>query len=93
MTRRNLALALCLTAALSACTMAEAPAVLPDENACGASGLQGLVGQPASVLASMTFAMPMRVIRPGMAVTMDYSPARLNVAVDDAGKITRVSCG
>lgn len=78
--------------AVTACTI-DAPAALPEADACGASGLQGLVGQPASVLASMTFAMPVRVIRPGMPVTTDYIPARLNIALDEAGKIRRVTCG
>jgi hypothetical protein len=66
---------------------------LPDEDACGASGLQGLIGQPRSVLAAMTLPAPTRVIEPGMAVTMDYSPARLNIELDEAGTIIRVACG
>jgi len=63
------------------------------ENACGAAGLQTLLGQPASVLETMRFANPVRVIRPGMAVTMDFNPARLNIEVDAAEEITRISCG
>lgn len=66
---------------------------LPPDDACGASGLQDLVGQSTSVLAAMTFPAPMRVIKPGMAVTMDYSPERLNLDVDAAEIITRVYCG
>lgn len=65
----------------------------PGPAACGASGLQGLVGQPDSVLAAMTFKGPVRVIPPGTAVTMDYSAERLNIATDGTGRITRVSCG
>ena len=66
---------------------------LATENACGADDLQGLVGQKASVLATMRFSQVVRVIKPGMAVTMDFSPARLNVEVDEVEVITRVSCG
>jgi len=69
------------------------PADPPMENACGAAGLQTLLGQPSSVLETMRFSNTVRVIRPGMAVTMDYIAKRLNIEVDDAGTITRVSCG
>lgn len=69
------------------------PAQEPAADACGASGLQGLVGQPASTLDTMRFAQRMRVIRPGQAVTMDYSAERLNIAVDGAERISRVYCG
>lgn len=83
-----------LAVALAGC-VTEGPdgGALPDGDACGASALQGLIGQPRSVLAAMTLPEPTRVIEPGMAVTMDYSPARLNIELDDAGRITRVACG
>lgn len=84
-------IALMLAPALAACVMPEPDDPLAD--ACGASALQGLVGQPAQVLAAMTFAQPLRVIRPGQPVTMDYSPARLNIEIDASEKISRVSCG
>ena len=63
------------------------------EDACGAAGLQGLVGQDESALAGMRFKGPMRLIRPGMAVTMDYSAERLNITLHDAGRIESVTCG
>jgi len=34
-----------------------------------------------------------RVIRPGMAVTMDYVPERLNIDIDAAEVISGVRCG
>ncbi len=34
-----------------------------------------------------------RVIRPGEAVTKDFRPDRLNVELDEEGKVTRVYCG
>ena len=94
--RAGLALALFLT--VPACVPAGPPPVepmppLPGADACGASGLQGLVGQPESVLQTMRFSQPLRIIRPGMAVTMDYSPNRLNIELDAAGTIIRVHCG
>lgn len=60
---------------------------------CGAADLQDLVGQPESVLQTMRFAGPVRVIHPGQAVTMDFSPARLNIIIDEQGKIAEVRCG
>jgi hypothetical protein len=60
---------------------------------CGAAGLQGLIGQSRNVLAAMTFPAGTRVITPGMAITRDYRPARLNIDVDANGEITRLWCG
>lgn len=73
----------------------EGPVIDPlaTENACGAEDLQGLVGQKASVLQTMRFSQVVRVIEPGMAVTMDFSATRLNIEVDEEGVISRVSCG
>lgn len=86
---------LCLS--FAACVPAAPPVQpLPDDgmaDACGATGLQGLVGQPEGVLETMRFSQTLRVIRPGMAVTMDYSPFRLNILTDAAGRIERVYCG
>ncbi|MEZ5753825.1 MAG: I78 family peptidase inhibitor [Paracoccaceae bacterium] len=62
-------------------------------NQCGALDLQYLLGAPARDLEAMRFNKPVRVIRPGMAVTMDYNPDRLNFEVDRAGRIARVTCG
>lgn len=39
------------------------------------------------------FAFPVRIIAPGTAVTMDFSPQRLNLETDGAGAITRFYCG
>ncbi len=64
---------------------------LPD--ACGAAGLQVLVGQDVALFESQARTGPTRIIRPGQTVTMDYSPERLNVAVDGSDRITRISCG
>ncbi|WP_054008088.1 I78 family peptidase inhibitor [Cypionkella psychrotolerans] len=90
------ALLLTLPIALMGCLPEpEPPASEPSpiEDACEASGLQDLVGQSAKKLEVMRFAHTVRIIRPGMAVTMDYSPERLNIEVNAAEIITRVSCG
>jgi PBP1b-binding outer membrane lipoprotein LpoB len=87
----RLATALAATLALAAC-VAEEPPLSPNPD-CGAAGLQDLIGQPASMLETMKFSQPVRVIRPGMAVTMDYFAGRLNIETDAADRITRVTCG
>lgn len=68
------------------------PGLSPDA-ACGAGGLQHLVGQPESVLATMRFGTVVRVIHPGDAVTEDYSPSRLDIEIDRAGRIATLTCG
>jgi hypothetical protein len=77
--------------ALAACMPTEVPA--PLEDACGASGLNDFIGQGEDALAATTFPGPVRVIRPGQAITMDYSPARLNFDLDAQGRIVRIWCG
>lgn len=74
---------------LGACVAAEVPAA----SACGADGMQDLVGQEKSVFAAMTFPVGTRIIEPGMAITEDYSETRLNIDIGADGRITRVWCG
>lgn len=76
-----------LILALAGCVAA------PEENACGAAGMQDLVGQEDDVLAAMTLPQGTRFIYPGTPVTEDYSPARLNIDIDQSGRITGVWCG
>ena len=77
-----------LALALAGCVAAE-----PQPNACGAAGMQDLVGKDQSVLAAMTLPAGTRVITPGMAVTEDYSASRLNIDLDAQGRITGLWCG
>ncbi|MDJ1009392.1 MAG: I78 family peptidase inhibitor [Paracoccaceae bacterium] len=81
-----------LALALAACTEA-APPPSPAEDGCGAAALADLVGQDASALAAMTFPDTTRFIRPGDAVTMDYSAERLNIDLGADGTILRLWCG
>lgn len=91
----NLMLLTALPLALAACVVESEPppATMPDTDACGASGYQGLVGQSAHVLRAMTLPERTRVIEPGMPVTMDYMAERLNIWITADRKIERVSCG
>ena len=60
---------------------------------CGGDPVGALIGQPVSAMPATGVWTALRVIEPGMAVTEDYSPSRLNVALDLQGRIVGVACG
>ena len=68
--------------------------VLPpaDEDTCLANDYAALIG---AQIAAVTLPADLneRVIAPDSAVTMDFNPTRLNIHTDEAGVITRLSCG
>lgn len=68
-------------------------AAAPTQPDCDASGLQSYVGEPRSVLAAMTLPAPVRIIEPGMVVTMEFNPKRLNFVIGEDGRIERIYCG
>ncbi len=75
---------------LSAC---QTDALVVDaDDPCGASALQGYIGQPETEVPRPADT-PVRVISPGMAVTMDYLEKRLNIHVDEVGVVTALRCG
>lgn len=88
---KQIALVLAAPLALAAC-IAEVPGAMPAEDQCGAAALQSLVGQPQSVINGMTFPDGTRIILPGMAVTMDYRPDRLNIQIGEDGLVESVHC-
>jgi len=63
------------------------------EDACGASGLQGLVGTSVGELQAASLPENRRIIFPGMGVTMDFRAERLNVEIGGDDRIARVFCG
>lgn len=74
-------------------TACQAPvAETPSEDACGASALQHLVGEPSAAAEGASAPGSVRIIRPGEAVTMDYRADRLNFELDARDRITRVYC-
>ncbi|MFM7445134.1 MAG: I78 family peptidase inhibitor [Tabrizicola sp.] len=80
-------LGLLLVLALAACV------ARPEQNACGAVGMQDLVGREDDALAAMTFPAGTCLLYPGTPVTEDYRPDRLNIDIDQSGAITGVWCG
>ena len=86
---------------LAACSFAAPPVVptqvpaVPDAAAdtCGARPFEGLIGQPATALERLLIMQPIRILRPLDPVTEDYSAARLNIYIDGAERIGRLTCG
>ena len=65
---------------------------------CDAQAASYAVGQQASPalqseLITKTLAKTLRVVRPGEAVTQEFSSQRLNLDVDNGGRITGARCG
>ncbi|MGF7153187.1 I78 family peptidase inhibitor [Novosphingobium gossypii] len=95
-----------LLATLAACSAQTPPADttpppptagVAEGTSCGAEKFADYIGKKATddVIAAIRARHgdePMRVLKPGTAVTMDYRAERLNVSVDDAGTITRFAC-
>lgn len=86
------ALALLPLLALAACVEPVAPPAEPEPDQCNAASLQGLIGQPSSVLENMMLRAGTRVINPGDAVTMDFRPDRMNIEIGTNGRIEKVAC-
>ncbi|MEO1638046.1 MAG: I78 family peptidase inhibitor [Pseudomonadota bacterium] len=79
---------------LAGCTAAiapETPGELPDT--CGRAQFADLIGQDATVLERQLYLGMVRVIRPGDAVTQDFRPERINFAINEAERISGVTCG
>lgn len=76
---------------LPAC-MPMAPAMPPatcDEAALSAESL----GRDAALIDPAAFPGPVRIIRPGDMVTMDYNPNRINFQLDAQDRVASVTCG
>jgi len=93
------AAALAIAASLPAC--APMPPVEPSPpytGQCDAEPARWAIGQAASSevverIRIETHSQVARVIRPGQAVTMDFSAARVNVHVNERNAVTGVTCG
>ncbi len=65
---------------------------------CNAAPAQGLIGRQSSPelgaeAQRLTGAARMRWMRPGQMVTMDYREDRLNIDLDEQGRVTGLRCG
>ena len=59
---------------------------------CGASRFRALVGAPASAIDRSSLPAHARIISPGMMVTQDFSPERLNIRVAPGGNVAALEC-
>ncbi len=69
---------------------------LEGEDSCGAAEFaQKIKAQPLSLeaLQEMQRDRNIRVIEPDAAVTLDYNPKRLNVHINDFGRVSHLTCG
>jgi hypothetical protein len=68
---------------------------VPDvaNDTCNAGANAGLIGQPATALERVLIMAPIRIIRPGDAVTMDFMESRINFELDQVDRIVRIFCG
>lgn len=83
--------------ALILCSCAT-PGIPPSPSMCNVEAVKTFVGQSATADAVAAArraagAELVRVIKPGQAVTMDFRVERLNLYLNDAGAVERVSCG
>jgi hypothetical protein len=65
----------------------------PSGDSCRSARHVALIGQPEAAIAAAGVAEPYRVLKPGAIVTQDYSPSRLNIHLNTAGTIIRLTCG
>lgn len=91
--------------ALAACSSSNAPAPQPTpvqpeqpvdpDKVCDTGQFSQYVGGPVSTITASPEAkgLAVRVIKPGMAVTMDYSASRLNIELGEDGLVKSVYCG
>lgn len=70
-----------------------APAVMDDAMmTCDFNSLVGMTTADATAKIDEA-GRPVRVLAPDGAATMDHSPARVNLMVDDKGTVLSVTCG
>lgn len=86
---------------MSACgtpATGQAPDPAPVSGRCNAAPAQFAVGRTADAALenetrTRAGAKMVRVLKPNQVVTMEFNAERLNLSVDDAGRVTRVNCG
>lgn len=78
---------------LAGCMPVMVPTPATPLSRCGADRLIGLIGRDIGALPPQPGDRSVRILRPGDAVTEDYSDRRLNVILDGRDNVTALSCG
>ncbi len=65
----------------------------PGEDTCQAAPYARLVGQDGTALERELILRQVRIIRPGMVVTADVRPERINFEIAADARISRIYCG
>lgn len=73
--------------------LGEGVAMPASDDSCGASRLQGLVGQDASAANGAAFSGEFRVLYPGDAGGAMFRSDRTTVRVNDQNRIAKIQCG
>jgi hypothetical protein len=90
---------LCALPVLAACAGGGSGSAAGIQEArCRAAGAESVLGQMVddrlvTEAIAGAGALRARIIKPGGAVTQEVDPLRLNVEVDDSGRIRRLRCG
>lgn len=66
---------------------------MPEKDTCKAVQVAEFIGRPSTSLEKKLLLQPVRIIRPGDAVTEDFLPTRINFFLDSEGTIQRITCG
>ncbi|HVY85105.1 MAG TPA: I78 family peptidase inhibitor [Caulobacterales bacterium] len=64
----------------------------PQQDTCGLERFRHLIGTPADAIDQSTLPPHTRIIRPGMMITQDFSPQRLNLRIAPDGKVASIGC-
>lgn len=97
MTKPLLAL-LSATALLAACATSKPEASADAPAVCKAEAADAYIGKAGDAVAveavrKATGSTLVRALKPGEAATMDYRVERVNVMLDAAGNIEKITCG
>ena len=83
----------CLTALLFGCDAPSEETTQASAGGCNAEAYQYLKWQERSVLDTIELPEGTRIITPGMNITMDFRPERLNFYIGKTDRIEAIRCG
>lgn len=93
-------LLICSMLIAAACGPIEQPAPkitppLPtgSDDTCRAVDHRDSIGESVTVLEREPLLQPVRILRPGSAMTLDYLQTRINFVLDADDNITSITCG